>query len=370
MKAIRIFFSWSILLTVTMLLTFTACQKDRDDDPTINPSDQSMLKAGYKLPSVRTIQVTENTTGHSVKTGITVSQGKGNPPVTECGIIWSPTTVAKLGDEGSFHRVLGFTEGTFTTIIDTLTINQPYFFRGYAINSNGIAYDTYDVVSVTNIPVTGVLCPNTMTDLRNGKSYSVVLIGDQCWMAENLNVGEMVPGGTNMDNIQGSIQKYCYNNSEANCAEYGAMYPWDEVMQTEDPSVDNPSGVQGICPDGWHLPSFSEISQLTNEIGGSDAGGGKLKETGTQHWLKKNAGTDEYGFTSLGSGEYSPFSNEFRNLKVTTYYWSTTTYDYPRDDIDRAWTIHHDYLTGAQFHFYMPLDMSFTVRCVKDYSTP
>lgn len=102
--------------------------------------------------------------------------------------------MAKLDDEGSFHRVLGFTEGTFTTIIDTLTINQPYFFRGYAINSNGIAYDTYDVVSVTNIPVTGVVCPNTMTDLRNGKSYSVVLIGDQCWMAENLNVGEMVPG--------------------------------------------------------------------------------------------------------------------------------------------------------------------------------
>lgn len=324
-----------------------------------------MLKASYKLPSVRTIQVTENNTGHSVLTGVTVSPGKGNPPVTECGIIWSPVTVAKLGDPDSFHRVLGVTDGTFLTIIDTLTPNQPYFFRGYARNSNGIAYDTYDVVSVTNV-VSNSDCPDFVMD-EDGNSYSVVQIGGQCWMAENLNVGTMIDGGEDADPINGIIEKYCYNNNAANCEEYGALYQWDEVMQSADPSVTNPSMVQGICPDGWHIPSFSEISQLTNEIGGADAGGGKLKEVGTQHWLKKNAGTDEYGFTSLGSGEYAPSSNEFRNLKVTTFYWSTTTYDYPRDTIDRAWTIHHDYLTGAQFHFYMPLDMSFAVRCVKDY---
>ncbi|HOW24461.1 MAG TPA: FISUMP domain-containing protein [Bacteroidales bacterium] len=367
MKTIRILFSWSIILTIALLLAITACQKTAEDEATLNTADQSVKKAPIKLPYVRTLQITDNNTGTSVTAGISVSLVKGSSPVTECGIIWSPINMAKLGDEGSDSMVLGDTTGTFFATIGGLTHDQFYFFRGYAINSEGIAYDTYEVVSVTDV-MSNSDCPDFVTD-DDGNSYSVVQIGGQCWMAENLKVGTMITGGTDADPTNGIVEKYCYNNSAANCEEYGALYQWDEMMQSADPSVTNPSMVQGICPYGWHIPSFSEISQLTNEIGGTDEGGGKLKEIGTQHWLRKNIGaTDEYDFTSLGAGQYSMYSNSFRNLKVETNNWSTTTYTHPMDTRNWAWTFRHQYNYTSQDHWYMDRDkMSLAVRCVKDY---
>ena len=73
-------------------------------------------------------------------------------------------------------------------------------------------------------------CGTPLTDTRDGKIYNTVLIGTQCWFVQNLNIGTKFIGSANQTN-NGIIEKYCYNNDDANCAIYGGLYQWDEAMQ-------------------------------------------------------------------------------------------------------------------------------------------
>ena len=63
-----------------------------------------------------------------------------------------------------------------------------------------------------------------------GQMYRTVQIGNQCWFKENLNVGTMIPGSQEMTD-NSIIEKYCYENDPANCATYGGLYQWNEMMQ-------------------------------------------------------------------------------------------------------------------------------------------
>ena len=112
------------------------------------------------------------------------------------------------------------------------------------------------------------------TDADNN-SYSIVQIGTQVWMAENMNVGVRV-GSSQLQTNNGIIEKYCYNDSTENCTKYGGLYQWDEMMQYV-----TTQGSQGICPAGWHLPTDEEWTTLTTYLGNEDVAGGKMKSTGT-----------------------------------------------------------------------------------------
>ena len=95
-----------------------------------------------------------------------------------------------------------------------------------------------------------------------GEIYTTVIIGNQCWMSENLNVGTMINGVT-MPTNNGVIEKLCYNNNPLNCILYGGLYRWNELMQYV-----TTTGTQGICPTGWHIPSDPpEWNILTNYYG-------------------------------------------------------------------------------------------------------
>ena len=125
----------------------------------------------------------------------------------------------------------------------------------------------------------------TFTDPRDSKVYKTVEIGEQTWLAENLNY-----------EAEGSV---CYENNPANCAKYGRLYNW-ETAKT-------------VCPKGWHLPSNAEWDKLFCFVDG-------------------DKGTNKYGFSSLPGGNgYSDGS--FRNVG-NGYWWSTTefgaSYDYLR----------------------------------------
>ncbi len=150
---------------------------------------------------------------------------------------------------------------------------------------------TYPVKDTVVTPISWT-CGDTIIDSRDGQSYNTVQIGEQCWMAENMNVGLE---GTQTNN--GIIEKSCYNNDPANCEIYGGLYSWYEMMQY------NPEpGSQGICPDGWHIPQCSDWGILFNHLG--DSAGGKMKETGTIHWASPNiCATNVSGFTALPGGE-------------------------------------------------------------------
>ncbi|MFI4955126.1 MAG: FISUMP domain-containing protein, partial [Gammaproteobacteria bacterium] len=97
-------------------------------------------------------------------------------------------------------------------------------------------------------------CGGPLVDMRDGKQYKTVCIGNQTWMAENLNY-----------DASGSV---CYNNDPANCAIYGRLYDWNTIMQGALSSTSVPSGVQGVCPKGWHVPSKAEFDTLMMFLGG------------------------------------------------------------------------------------------------------
>lgn len=96
------------------------------------------------------------------------------------------------------------------------------------------------------------LCGNPFVDLRDEKSYATILIGTQCWMAENLNVGNRINGDIDQGDY-GLPEKYCCDDLESNCDIYGGPYQWDEMMQ-----YTTQQGSQGICFTGWHVPADAE----------------------------------------------------------------------------------------------------------------
>ena len=210
----------------------------------------------------------------------------------------------------------------------------------------------------------------TFTDARDGNQYNWVKIGDQIWMAENL---AYLPG-VNMvaDGSEDAAGSYYYvygydgtNVADAkatdNYATYGVLYNWTAAMDGEASSTTNPSGIQGVCPAGWHLPSDAEWTELTDYLGGISVAGGKLKETGTTHWASPNTGaTNETGFTALpGGGRYD--YGAFYEVGDYGDWWSATECD-ATNACDRSM-----YYGGSGVTIYCYYKgIGFSVRCVRD----
>ena len=114
-----------------------------------------------------------------------------------------------------------------------------------------------------------VVIPNAVTDI-DGNSYDALQIGKQCWMKENLRTTRYANGTPiSQGNGTSTTTAYWYypDNNPSNKPTYGLLYNWKAVMGSSSSSSANPSGVQGICPDGWHVPSDAEWTQLTDYVG-------------------------------------------------------------------------------------------------------
>ena len=240
-------------------------------------------------------------------------------------------------------------------------------FTGFAENSLDIIGS--DVIEATPISnenyvfeiIEGIPCPGTPTVTYEGQIYNTVQIGTKCWFKENLNVGTMIPGSQEMTN-NSIIEKYCYNNDPANCATYGGLYQWNEMMQYYHPAGD----LQGICPDGWHLPTDAEWTILTDFLGGELEAGGKMKATGTFEagtglWYAPNTGaTNESGFTALPGG-YRSGTGNFYDMGFFADFWSST-----ESNTDAAWL-------RFLYYLYAGVDandgykyLGFSSRCLQD----
>jgi len=173
-------------------------------------------------------------------------------------------------------------------------------------------------------------CGDVLTDTRDGQTYNTVDINGQCWMAENLNYGTMISTG-NYQNNNGTPEKYCLNNSTSFCNELGGLYMWNELMDY------NPTpGGQGICPDGWHVPTDAEWFALENFVDPSisnpsatgwrgSTGGRDLKSTatgGSYNWTA-NPGTDDHGFTTRPGG-YRNTSGYSSGTSTNAAFWTST----------------------------------------------
>jgi uncharacterized protein (TIGR02145 family)/prepilin-type N-terminal cleavage/methylation domain-containing protein len=190
----------------------------------------------------------------------------------------------------------------------------------------------------------------TISDI-DGNIYNTVKIGNQCWMKENLKVTKN-PAGT-------SITRYCYNSDINNCNTYGGLYTWTTIMNGSAGSNTVPSGVQGICPTGWHIPSDAEWTILTDYLGGLSVAGGKMKETGTTHWTSPNTGADNTsGFTALPAG-YRDADGSFDDLGGDAYLWSSS-----EDDPGDSWYRFLYYFNTEVYRLSLNQAVGFSVRCL------
>lgn len=197
-----------------------------------------------------------------------------------------------------------------------------------------------------------------------GNNYSVVKIGSQVWMAENLkttknnNGTEHIPEVTdNSEWANTRTPAYSwYNNDIGNKDVYGALYNWYAV------------DTGNICPVGWHVASDEDWSILTDYLGGASIAGGKLKSILTQPyasagWAIPNSGaTDEFGFSALPGGFRNLGDGSFSEINHQQSYWWTGTRVYASWSWYRL--IAHS-ITGVVRHDYGMIG-GFSVRCIKD----
>lgn len=163
--------------------------------------------------------------------------------------------------------------------------------------------------------VTGIPCPGIETVEYEGKIYNTVLIGTQCWLRENLDIGTRIDGiQEQTDNS--TIEKYCYGDNPANCTTYGGLYQWSEAMQY----VTN-EGAKGICPTGWHIPTYDELQTLVAAVT-NDGNALKREDQGSG----AGQGTNTSGFSALLAG-YRYDDGNFSSLGYFAGFWSSTEGD-------------------------------------------
>lgn len=211
--------------------------------------------------------------------------------------------------------------------------------------------------------------PNSFTDARDGNVYQTVTIGEQVWMAENLKYLPGVVGPEAGSTVTPFYYVYNYNGlivSEAkalnNYNTYGVLYNWPAAIAGDLSSELNPSGVQGVCPDGWHLPSPAEWTELLLFVGDGGEAGGKLKESGTNHWLLPNTGaTNEFGFTALPGGSRSHNQSTFTAIGEVAFFWTSRS----PSDVNANFISLYSEIDSA-FNLLSSRGIGASVRCVKD----
>jgi uncharacterized protein (TIGR02145 family) len=273
------------------------------------------------LPVITTVPVDSVGMTYAKSGGIITDAGYS--PVTARGVCWSTSPNPTIST-GSYTED-GTGTGTFTSIITELQINTTYYLRAYATNSKGTGYGNQEIFETLPSNETG-----TFIDSRNGKTYKTVKIGDQWWMAENLNYN--------------TSNSWCYDELIANCDSFGQLYSWNAA--------------QNSCPSGWHLPSDDEWKVLEITLGMSEAEadivGLRGTDQGTQ--LKKGGST---GFDILYAG-YRDQAGIFKSIGTGATFWTSS-----EEDGNTAW--YRGFATDPQIHRdTYDKEYGFSVRCLLD----
>ncbi|WP_295096231.1 fibrobacter succinogenes major paralogous domain-containing protein [uncultured Fibrobacter sp.] len=174
---------------------------------------------------------------------------------------------------------------------------------------------------------------NTLKDLRDGQVYKTVKIGNQVWMAENLNFE--------------TDSSFCYRDSAYFCAMHGRLYKWTAAVDA--------------CPSGWHLPSKAEFESLIATVGEDSTAGKVLKSA--SGWSSGGNGSDDFGFAALPAGDRG-HDGGYSGAYFLAFFWSSTEIN---DN-----NVFNMYLTfnGDSVHQSVDIkDMGNSVRCVKDDGT-
>jgi uncharacterized protein (TIGR02145 family) len=295
-------------------------------------------------------------------------------------------------EDGSITELSIYIEGEVVATEEASTVIYNWNTAGLEVGGyvlSAVAADDEGKSTAANIIVLldtpGGLNPDltygSVSDI-DGNTYGTIEIGTQVWMAENLKVSHY-PDGTPITAISDEaewndmtpdVQAYCwYNNLTEYIDTSGALYTWAAAMNGELSSDTIPSGVQGVCPDGWHLPSDAEWKILEMFLGmtqadadnydwrGSDEGG-QLKETGFSNWAFPNTGgSNSSGFTVVPGG-FRSAKGVFYSVDQSAAFWSTKA----EEGTDMAWYRTLNFDREQVYRQYNDMRLGVSVRCVKN----
>jgi len=229
----------------------------------------------------------------------------------------------------------------------------------------------------------------SFTDSRDNKTYKTIAIGEQIWMAENLNYAYtrdyytystfMAGNGDTTLWYYSDSTSWCYDNRVAYCGTYGRLYTWAAAMDSAGIFSTNGKGcgygkncypqypVRGICPAGWHLPTEAEYRALFTTVGGKSTAGKMLRST--RDWNGIVDGTDAFNFAALPAGYFyvGPSSNWsylrgiYAGSGTYAYFWSSTP--------SKTYTAYSMGLSRGKENADLDdelKDQGFSVRCVKN----
>ena len=337
------------------------------------------------LPTVITGAVSDITETTATCGGEVIADG--GAAVTERGVCWSTSATPTVADA---HTTDGTGTGTFTSSITGLTANTTYYVRAYATNSVGTGYGEVVTFTTETVPPTGggQPCPGTptVTDY-DGNVYNTVLIGNQCWTKENLRTthyadGTSIPAGGDNSSTTAPYY-YDYSSSNIPLSERGYLYNWPAAMHGAASSNAVPSGVQGVCPTGWHLPSDAEWNTMEATVSGSDWQTSYETDVSRGSHAGKLAGGDSWA-TSTISGAPGDYGNADRNVSGFSAVPAGVCDGSSFDDTGNSanfWSARRNggrgayhrtlYYNGADvirltYSHYSMLGYGFSVRCVRN----
>jgi uncharacterized protein (TIGR02145 family) len=296
----------------------------------------SGLKKGLYL-----INVTGNTFQYSGKIFCN-GQADINPTIEKVSI--TAEGAVKNPTEKAYH-VTGDTNDLHYTAGDRLKFK--------AISGIYGTVKTAIITEDTTLTFNFVAC----TDGDNN-SYSVVEIGSQTWMAENLKTTKFQNGGIIETTIPDTLDisseetpkyQWVYKSDNTNLSVYGRLYTWYAVTDS-----------LKLCPVGWHVPENTEWAVLRDFLGGENVAGISLKETGNDHWKYNSNTTNASGFTALAGGQRDT-NGTFIYILIGSMWWCITDFD--TNNAYFEWSLGEKNNLGMGT-WHKPYGMS--VRCLKD----
>lgn len=302
------------------------------------------------LPVVSTSPISSIIQNRAVGGGNVSDDGGSSSTVR--GVCWSTGSNPTITDNKTID---GSGQGDFISILSNLSVGTTYYVRAYATNDAGTTYGNQEIFET-------LIDGYTVIDI-DGNVYNTVTIGIRVWMAENLKTttytdGTPIPNVTDgNDWVNLTTGAYVWYDNDVSWKDiYGAIYNWHTVNTNE------------LCPTGWHVPSDSEWTALSDFLGGGSVAGGKIKSTRTEpephpRWNLPNAGASNSSGLTAYAGGLRYTSGQFNGIGYDGRWWSSSEW---QDDNTKAWYVT---LSAGNPDLMKPVIQKYygiSVRCVKD----